>query len=159
MELYCNTIQTPVGELKLVAHDAALVAVLWVHEYERLFANQTLKVNDHHPILEQVKLQLEEYFKGQRTKFDLKLDMHGTEFQKKVWQALQSIPFGETRSYLQIATQIGNPKAVRAVGAANGRNPVSIIVPCHRVIGANGKLVGYAGGVDNKTKLLDLEQS
>lgn len=159
MELYCNTIQTPVGELKLVVHDAALVAVLWVHEYERLFANQILKVNDHHPILKQAKLQLEEYFKGQRTKFDLKLDMHGTEFQKKVWQALQSIPFGETRSYLQIATQIGNPKAVRAVGAANGRNPVSIIVPCHRVIGANGKLVGYAGGMDNKTKLLDLEQS
>jgi methylated-DNA-[protein]-cysteine S-methyltransferase len=100
---------------------------------------------------------LAEYFAGTRNRFDLELDFTGTEFQKKVWQALLTIPFGETRSYSQIAEQIGSPSAVRAVGAANGRNPISIIAPCHRVIGASGKLTGFAGGLEAKELLLTLE--
>ena len=102
--------------------------------------------------------QLSEYFAGQRQHFDLPLTFEGTDFQQKVWQALLSIPFAETRSYRDIAAQIGNVKAVRAVGAANGKNPISIIAPCHRVIGANGQLVGFAGGLNNKHILLQLEQ-
>jgi methylated-DNA-[protein]-cysteine S-methyltransferase len=102
--------------------------------------------------------QLSEYFAAKRQSFDLPLDFSGTDFQKQVWQALLQIPFGETRSYKDIALQIGNLKAVRAVGAANGKNPISIIVPCHRVVGANGKLVGFAGGLDNKDILLKLEK-
>ena len=101
---------------------------------------------------------MNEYFEGQRKVFDLPLDFDGTEFQEKVWQDLLSIPFGKTRSYKDIAEQIGNVKAVRAVGAANGKNPISIIAPCHRVVGANGKLVGFAGGLENKNVLLKLEQ-
>ena len=101
---------------------------------------------------------MREYFAGSRAAFDLPLDFSGTEFQKKVWRALLTIPFGATRSYAQIATQVGSPKAMRAVGAANSRNPVSIVAPCHRVIGANGELTGFAGGLVAKKYLLDLEQ-
>jgi methylated-DNA-[protein]-cysteine S-methyltransferase len=100
-----------------------------------------------------------EYFAGQRVTFELELDFAGTDFQKKVWRALLTIPFGETRSYSDIAHQIGNEKAVRAVGAANGRNPISIIAPCHRVIGMNGTLTGFAGGLEAKLILLRLEGS
>src|SRR5262249_60006260 len=98
--------------------------------------------------------QLGEYFAGRRKVFDLELDFAGTAFQKSVWQALLTIPFGETRSYAEVARQIGNPAAVRAVGAANGRNPISIVAPCHRVIGSTGKLTGFAGGLDVKARLL-----
>src|SRR6185437_17104518 len=101
--------------------------------------------------------QLGEYFAGKRRKFDVELDFAGTDFQKKVWRALLAIPFGETRSYGEIATQLGNPKAMRAVGAANGKNPISIIAPCHRVIGASGQLTGFAGGLEAKAHLLGLE--
>ena len=101
--------------------------------------------------------QLIEYFSGQRKVFDIPLDFEGTDFQKKVWSALLTIPYGETRSYKQIAQQLGHEKAVRAVGAANGKNPISIIAPCHRVIGAGGALVGFAGGLDKKEILLRLE--
>ena len=107
---------------------------------------------------ESVKKQLEQYFAGQRQQFDLPLDFQGTDFQQQVWQALLTIPYGEKRSYKDIAVQIGNEKAVRAVGAANGRNPISIIAPCHRVIGSSGALVGFAGGLDKKQILLSLEQ-
>lgn len=103
--------------------------------------------------------QLQEYFDGSRTRFQATLDLQGTPFQRQVWQALQRIPYGHTTSYGAIAKQVGRPQASRAVGAANGQNPVSIIVPCHRVIGANGKLVGYGGGLPIKTALLALEQS
>lgn len=103
--------------------------------------------------------QLNEYFVGTRKNFDLPLEMNGTEFQKKVWNALCGIPYGEIRSYKDIAQEIGNPKAVRAVGGANNKNKFMIIVPCHRVIGVNGSLTGYAGGMDVKKKLLELEQS
>ena len=111
------------------------------------------------PLIKTAALQLFEYFYGKRAEFELPLSPKGTLFQQAVWTALKNIPFGETRSYKQIAEQIGNPKAVRAVGMANNRNPVPIIVPCHRVIGTNGELVGYAGGLDFKQALLDLEKS
>ena len=110
-----------------------------------------------HPVLVETERQLEEYFAGRRKAFALTLDVAGTPFQRKVWNALLTIPFGETRSYGEIARQIGSPDAVRAVGAANGRNPVSIVAPCHRVIGATGKLTGFAGGLEVKARLLALE--
>lgn len=113
--------------------------------------------NDANPTLTAAAAQLGEYFAGKRQRFDLTLDPQGTEFQRKVWNALAAIPYGETRNYREIAEAVGTPRAVRAVGAANGRNPLPIVVPCHRVIGADGKLVGYAGGLTVKRILLDLE--
>ena len=111
------------------------------------------------PLIQKAAAQVKEYFDGKRKQFKLPLDMRGTEFQLAVWQALQKIPYGETRSYKEIAASIGRPKAVRAVGMANNRNPISIIVPCHRVIGHDGKLVGYGGGLPLKQYLLELERS
>ena len=157
MQLYNKKIQTPVGQLTLVAYDQALVAVLWENDDPtRVKLSESFEQNEH-PLLVEVEKQLAEYFAGQRTQFNIPIDFHGTAFQKSVWSALLQIPFGETRSYKQIAESIGNVKAVRAVGAANGKNPISIIAPCHRVIGANGKLVGFAGGLKNKDILLNLE--
>lgn len=158
MQLYFKEIDSPVGLLKLVAHDQALVAVLWENENPNRVRVATLIEDQNHPVLLNTQQQLREYFNQTRTIFDLALDFQGTDFQKKVWQALLTIPFGETRSYKQIAEQIGNVKAVRAVGAANGKNPISIIAPCHRVVGANGKLVGFAGGLENKEILLKIEK-
>ena len=158
MKLAFMEMASPVGQLKLVATETALVAVLWENENPNRVRLAELIENVQHPILLETQKQLNEYFEGQRQVFDLPLDFEGTEFQQKVWQALLTIPFGETRSYKQIAEQIGNVKAVRAVGAANGKNPISIITPCHRVAGANGKLVGFAGGLENKDVLLQLEQ-
>lgn len=158
MQLYFKEIDSPVGLLKLVAHDQALVAVLWENESPNRVRVATLIEDQNHPVLLNTQQQLTEYFNQTRTIFDLALDFQGTDFQKKVWQALLTIPFGETRSYKQIAEQIGNVKAVRAVGAANGKNPISIIAPCHRVVGANGKLVGFAGGLENKVILLKIEK-
>jgi methylated-DNA-[protein]-cysteine S-methyltransferase len=157
MQLSFMEMASPVGLLKLVAHDTALVAVLWENENPKRVRLAELVEDKKHPILLETQKQLNEYFSGQRQVFDLPLDFEGTEFQQKVWQALLTIPFGETRSYKQIAEQLGNVKAVRAVGAANGKNPISIIAPCHRVVGANGKLVGFAGGLENKDILLKLE--
>jgi methylated-DNA-[protein]-cysteine S-methyltransferase len=110
-------------------------------------------------LLQEAEKQLREYFDGRRKQFDLPLHPEGTEFQKKVWQALLTIPYGETRTYKEVAELVGNVNATRAVGGANNKNPLGIVVPCHRVIGANGKLVGYAGGVECKAYLLHLEQS
>ncbi|MFV0313911.1 MAG: methylated-DNA--[protein]-cysteine S-methyltransferase [Anaerotignum sp.] len=110
------------------------------------------------PLLEKAEKQLEEYFRKERTVFDLPLNPKGTAFQMRVWEALGRIPYGATASYGQIAKQIGNPKGARAVGMANNRNPISIIIPCHRVIGGDGKLVGYGGGIENKIFLLELEE-
>jgi methylated-DNA-[protein]-cysteine S-methyltransferase len=110
-----------------------------------------------HPLILEAERQLAEYFAGRRQRFTLPLDPSGTAFQRDVWDALRTIPFGETRSYAQIARQIGHPRAVRAVGAANGRNPLSIVVPCHRVVGSTGALTGFAGGLDVKARLLALE--
>ena len=158
MQLVYMYMDSPVGALKLVAHDQALVAVMWDNEDHKRVRLAELIKNIQHPMLLKVKQQLEQYFAGQRQRFDLPLDFQGTDFQQQVWQALLTIPYGETRSYKDIALQIGNEKAVRAVGAANGRNPISIIAPCHRVIGSGGALVGFAGGLDKKQILLSLEQ-
>ena len=158
MQLVYMYMDSPVGALKLVAHDHALVAVMWDNEDHKRVRLADLVENQQHPMLHQVKQQLQEYFAGQRQQFDLPLDFQGTAFQQQVWQALLQIPYGETRSYKQIAFQLGNEKAVRAVGAANGKNPISIIAPCHRVIGSGGALVGFAGGLDKKQILLSLEQ-
>ncbi|MFW1857934.1 methylated-DNA--[protein]-cysteine S-methyltransferase [Acinetobacter defluvii] len=158
MKLAYIEMASPVGILKLVAQDAALVAVLWEHENPKRVRLAELIEDIQHPILLETQKQLNEYFAGQRQKFEVPLCFEGTEFQQKVWRALLTIPFGETRSYKQIAEQIGNVKAVRAVGAANGKNPISIIAPCHRVVGANGKLVGFAGGLENKDILLKIEK-
>lgn len=153
-----KTIVTPIGRLRLVASSAGLAAVLWENDDPDRVRFPGLVEMPEHPLLLEAERQLGEYFAGRRRRFDLALDFAGTDFQKRVWQALLAIPFGETRSYGQIAVEVGNPKAVRAVGAANGRNPLSIIAPCHRVIGANGDLVGFAGGMETKQFLLALER-
>ena len=158
MQLAYMYMESPVGALKLVAHDQALVAVMWDNEDHKRVRLAELIENIQHPMLLKVKQQLEQYFAGQRQQFNLPLDFQGTDFQQQVWRALLTIPYGETRSYKDIALQIGNEKAVRAVGAANGRNPISIIAPCHRVIGSGGALVGFAGGLDKKQILLSLER-
>ncbi|MDI3205155.1 methylated-DNA--[protein]-cysteine S-methyltransferase [Pseudomonas shahriarae] len=148
---------SPVGQLTLVARNGKLAAILWEAERaNRVRLGELVEVN-HSAVLLEAERQLNEYFAGTRECFELELDFDGTEFQKKVWGALLTIPFGETRSYSQIAQQIGNPKAVRTVGAANGRNPISIVAPCHRVIGAAGGLTGFAGGLEAKQYLLTLE--
>ena len=152
-----KTMKSPVGELKLVASEKGLVAILWENDDPKRVRLSPLKEDNNHPVLLAAEKQLKEYFAGKLQAFSLQLDFGGTEFQKKVWNALLTIPFGETRSYGQIAQQIGSPKAVRAVGAANGKNPLSIIAPCHRVIGANGKLTGFAGGLKVKAQLLGIE--
>ena len=158
MKLAFMEMPSPVGILKLVATENALVAVLWENENPKRVRLAELIEQVDHPILLETQKQLCEYFAGTRQQFDLPLDFEGTVFQKKVWQALLAIPFGETRSYRDIAEKVGNIKAVRAVGAANGKNPISIIAPCHRVVGVNGKLVGFAGGLNNKEILLGLEK-
>ncbi|HSS96076.1 MAG TPA: methylated-DNA--[protein]-cysteine S-methyltransferase [Terriglobales bacterium] len=158
MSLVYKTVPSPVGELKLVASDKGLVAILWENDKPNRVRLSELEKNDLHPVLVKTEQQLCEYFASKRTKFSVALDMRGTRFQNDVWNALIAIPFGETRSYGQLAKQLGKPLASRAVGAANGRNPVSIIVPCHRVIGSTGKLTGFAGGLDTKAHLLNLEK-
>ena len=150
---------SPVGKLKLIASDDGLVAVLWEKDDPRRVRLSESLENESHPILVEAERQLDEYFAGKRNHFSVPLDMRGTRFQKDVWEALRAIPFGETRSYGQLAKQLGNPRATRAVGAANGRNPLSIVVPCHRVIGSDGQLTGFAGGLNTKTHLLKLEQN
>jgi methylated-DNA-[protein]-cysteine S-methyltransferase len=152
-----KTMRSPVGELTLVGSDRGLAAVLWEDDDPSRVRLADLQEDAEHPVLLRAQQQLEEYFVGKRRKFTVTLDPAGTDFQNRVWNALRTIPFGETRSYGQIAEQIGSHKAVRAVGAANGANPLSIIVPCHRVIGADGKLTGFAGGLAVKARLLALE--
>lgn len=158
MSLAFKPMPSPVGTLKLVASDAGLVAVLWPDENPRRVRLEPLAEMPDHPVLVETERQLAAYFAASRTAFTVPLDFRGTAFQKQVWQALLTIPFGETRSYAQIARQIGRPTAFRAVGAANGRNPISIIAPCHRVIGTAGGLTGFAGGLAVKEYLLDLEK-
>jgi methylated-DNA-[protein]-cysteine S-methyltransferase len=157
MTLFYKEIESPVGKLKLVASSNALVAVLWERERPNRVKLDTMTLDPQHPILLETERQLAEYFSGERIQFDLPLQPDGSEFQKKVWQALREIPFGQTRSYLDLAKALGSSKAARAVGAANGKNPLSIIVPCHRVVGADGSLTGFAGGVETKAALLALE--
>ena len=150
-------VPSPVGTLKVVASDRGLAAILWENDDPGRVRLDVVAEDPSHPVLREVTRQLGEYFAGERQAFAVSLDMVGTEFQKKVWAALLTIPFGQTRCYGDIARQIGHPKAARAVGAANGRNPISIITPCHRAIGANGTLTGFAGGLAIKQQLLALE--
>jgi methylated-DNA-[protein]-cysteine S-methyltransferase len=151
-------VKTPVGALTLVASDKGLAAILWENDRQGRVRLDIGPEGGAHKILAEAERQLLEYFAGKRSGFDLPLDFNGTPFQKKVWAALCDIPFGETRSYADIAREVGSPKAVRAVGSANGKNPLSIVAPCHRVIGKNGKLTGFAGGLEVKEFLLGLER-
>jgi methylated-DNA-[protein]-cysteine S-methyltransferase len=156
MRYVYKSMESAIGVLKLVGSDRGLAGVLWEHD-DSLQQFGAVAEDPRHPVLVQAQQQLDEYFSGSRKRFTVPLDFTGTEFQNKVWNALRTIPFGETRSYGAIAHQIGSSKAVRAVGAANGRNPIPIIVPCHRVIGADGTLTGFAGGLEIKARLLALE--
>jgi methylated-DNA-[protein]-cysteine S-methyltransferase len=152
-----TAMESPVGELKLVAGERGLVAILW--KTSKPIGEVAAAAEDlAHPLLVETERQLLEYFAGKRRIFDLKLDFIGTDFQRRVWAALLEIPFGQTRTYGQIARQLGDPNLMRAVGAANGRNPIPIVAPCHRVIGASGALVGFGGGLETKAKLLALER-
>jgi len=158
MTQFTNTIASPVGALTLIASDAGLCAVLWENDDPKRVRVGDLIDAPQHPILVQAERELREYFAGERSGFDMPLDLQGgTAFQQSVWQALLAIPRGGTTSYGTLSQRIGKPAAVRAVGAAVGRNPVSVIVPCHRVLGAGGALTGYAGGLERKSALLQLE--
>lgn len=158
--LYETTMKSPIGPLRLIASDTGLRAVLWPDDDpSRIHLNESTIVDGGHPILAASVAQLEEYFEGTRTGFDLPLDPHGTDFQRACWRALAMIPYGSTASYREQAEMIGRPNAVRAVGGANGRNPLSIVLPCHRVIASSGALTGFAGGLDTKKWLLDFESA
>ncbi len=157
MNLFFTTMTSPVGMLTLVANEQGLAAILWENENPRRVRLGSLEPAPHHPVLQETQRQLQDYFAGTRQTFSLPFAFTGTPFQNKVWKALITIPYGKTRTYSQIARQIGHPQAVRAVGAANGKNPLSIVAPCHRVIGSNGKLTGFAGGLENKAWLLEFE--
>jgi methylated-DNA-[protein]-cysteine S-methyltransferase len=159
MNLFYKIMDSPVGKLKLVVGHIGLVAILWENDNPRRVRLEKLVESGDHSMLVETERQLDEYFEGKRKSFSVPLDMRGTPFQKNVWCALQAIPFGETRTYGDLAKQLGTPNASRAVGAANGRNPISIIVPCHRVIGTSGKLTGFAGGLETKAHLLELERA
>jgi methylated-DNA-[protein]-cysteine S-methyltransferase len=152
-----KSIASPYGKLKLVASEKGLAAVLWENDDPRRVRLGALKPGSDNRFLNEAEKQLKAYFAGRLKKFTVPLDFKGTDFQKSVWAALLTIPFGETRSYGEIARQIGRPEASRAVGAANGRNPISIITPCHRVLGSNGRLTGFAGGLEAKDHLLKHE--
>ena len=157
MPNFYKMIPSPVGALTLVASENGLTAVIWENDTPGRVSLGAMEEEQEHPVLLEAERQLMAYFAGTLTAFSLPLDFRGTEFQVLVWRALCTIPYGETRSYGEIAAQVGRPAAVRAVGAANGRNPISIIAPCHRVIGSNGKLTGFAGGLEAKAFLLELE--
>lgn len=151
------TLDTPIGRLRLAATDAGLAAVLFPNQKDAAFPKRdgSAKARAH---LDKAVKALTRYFEGKQTDFSgLRLAAQGTDFQKRVWHALARIPFGQTRSYAEIARAIGNPKGMRAVGLANGKNPLPIIVPCHRVIGADGSLTGFGGGLPTKKWLLEFE--
>ena len=146
-------LETPIGSLRLVSDGTHLLAI----EFEGQYSKDIQGSERSDPVLASCSRQLSEYFAGTRQSFELPLGAHGSPFQQSVWAALLDIPYGEVRSYRDIARSINNEAAVRAVGAANGRNPLPIVVPCHRVIGSDGSLTGFAGGLDTKTRLLQLE--
>jgi methylated-DNA-[protein]-cysteine S-methyltransferase len=152
-----TTIESPIGELLLASEDGALTA-LYMQQAPRPFRVPASWTRDpDSPVLRAAEAELQQYFSGERDTFTIPLAAHGNEFEQRVWDALREIPYGETVSYGEVARRIGAPTAARAVGLANGRNPISVIVPCHRVIGANGSLTGYGGGLERKRYLLDLE--
>lgn len=164
-KVYTATIDSPIGSLRLASSDSGLLYVELPHASGRGLAGflrqrvTDAQVQEGYEPNKQVARQILEYLEGKRRVFELPLDLRGTPFQLEVWDALRSIPYGETRSYADIAVQLGRDNAVRAVGCANGSNPVSLVVPCHRVINSDGKLGGYAGGLDIKARLLAMEQS
>ena len=150
------TVQTPLGPMLLARTERGLAGV-WFEGQKDHPGALSAPVKDDDPLLRAAAAQLGDYFAGRSTRFDVPLDLHGTDFQRGVWKALLAIGLGQTRSYGDIARELGSPRAMRAVGAAIGKNPVSVIVPCHRVLGTGGSLTGYAGGVDRKRALLALE--
>jgi len=152
--------ESPINELKLVASSKGVAGILWKNDKMGRTPHLDSAIEDNkHSLLLETERQLKEYFSRARQVFNLPLDFSGNAFNQKVWAALLTIPYGETRSYGEIAKQIGAPKAARAVGAANGKNPIAIIAPCHRVIGSNGRLTGFAGGLEAKAHLLALEKN
>lgn len=158
MTLFYKKLHSPLGPIYITADNKNLRILAIGKHWDKLKTGFCNIKKKEHPLLSEATQQLEEYFSGQRTGFDLPLYFVGTRFQKAAWNALLEIPYGETRSYAQQAQAIENPKAVRAIGRANGQNPISIIVPCHRVIGKSGKLTGYASGLAHKKYLIELEK-
>ncbi len=156
--IYCTVYESPIQTLRLVSDGRSLMGLYMMSEKHQLTAQNDWAEDDSVAPFLETKQQLTAYFAGTLTEFDVPLQMQGTIFQQRVWEALKSIPYGATLSYGELAQQIGQPKASRAVGLANGRNPISIVVPCHRVIGANGKLTGYGGGIERKQWLLNHER-
>lgn len=154
--LYTKKIASPIGELQLIASDKSIRALLLPNG--KLSVHLSLSEAPNHPLLLKAEKQLGEYFTGKRKKFELPLKLNGSVFQIKAWRELQKIPYGETISYGEQATRMGDAKKARPAGMANGRNPIAIIVPCHRVIGASGGLTGFGGGLPMKQQLLDLEK-
>ena len=155
---YSTTVDSQFGKLTLIATDVGLRALIWPDDStSRVPLPSELVADVDHSVLSAAYLQVEEYLAGGRTEFDLTFDLRGTAFQQEVWLGLASIQLGETSTYGELAMRIGRPKAVRAVGAAIGRNPISIILPCHRVIGASGDLTGFAGGIETKRSMLAFE--
>lgn len=151
---------SPIGELTLLADDEGLMRILFANQDpDSIGISEDTPESDDHTILDTTVAQLREYFAGQRTSFDVPLTINGTEFQKEAWLALADIPYGETTSYACQAEAIGRPGAFRAVGSANAQNPIPIVLPCHRVVGSDGSLTGFGGGLDIKQQLLDLERS
>jgi methylated-DNA-[protein]-cysteine S-methyltransferase len=157
-ELVSTVMETPVGPITIVASNDGVRAILWPDAEAGRVSISTAAPDPDHPVIVATVAQLGEYFAGEREEFDLPLDPVGTDFQQSAWMALRTIPYGTTVSYGEQAARMGDRRKARAVGAANGRNPISIVVPCHRVVGSNGALTGFAGGIDTKAWLLDHEQ-
>ncbi|HEY7628604.1 MAG TPA: methylated-DNA--[protein]-cysteine S-methyltransferase [Ilumatobacteraceae bacterium] len=157
---HTTTIDSPVGELRIIASERGLRAILWgAEDVARIAAiDDGDLVEERTPLLDEAVRQLQEYFAGTRRDFDLPLDPAGTPFQQSAWNVLRTIPYGKTMSYGEQARRLGDPNKARAVGAANGKNPLSIVVPCHRVVGSSGELTGFAAGIDVKSWLLDHER-
>jgi methylated-DNA-[protein]-cysteine S-methyltransferase len=157
-QLFSTVVDSPVGALTIVASEDGLRAILWPSDDPSRVRLAETTEDPSHPVIAATVGQLAEYFGGARTEFDIALDPVGTEFQRAAWAALRTIPYGTTLSYGEQAERLGDRRKARAVGAANGRNPISIVVPCHRVVAANGALTGFAGGTDTKAWLLDHER-
>lgn len=156
-QLKYKWISSPVGKLKIIVDDTHLRAILWEQERLNRVNLDEMKEDSKDILILKVEMHLREYFEGKRSSFQLPMYAQGTSFQENVWELLNKIPYGSTCSYGEIAEKLDNPKAVRAVGGAVGRNPISIIIPCHRVIGSDGSLTGFAGGLDRKKILLEIE--
>lgn len=160
MEYYYSQFTSPLGDLHILANSSQLVAVIFDKNWKSYSKKIKPALNySKNEVIQKTEIQLAEYFSGQRKEFDIPLDINGTAFQVLVWKSLLEIPYGQTQSYSEQARSIHKPKAIRAVGAASGKNKISIIIPCHRVIGQNGVLTGFSGGINLKKKLLELENA